>query len=120
MKILKIEQFEGTEDLSHIDLTLTELEIIESLESSQLVLEDSGLCAIGLFTEEYIDILTSIFRKHNIKFSITDVTTQFAKTNIFKIRPYVLNNISVDNVLDKNNKSGMESLNEIDHIVLNK
>ncbi len=120
MKILKIEQFEGAEDLSHIDLTLTELEIIESLESFQLILEDNGLCAIGLFTEEYINILTSIFRKYNVKFSITDVTAQFAKTNIFKIKSYVLDNMSTDDVLDKISKSGIESLNEIDYMVLNK
>jgi len=120
MNIYKIEQFEDTEDLSHVDATPTELEVIESLESTQLILEDKGSYVIGLFTDEYIDILTSIFRKYNIKFSITDVTAQFVKTNIFKIKSYVFDTVSVDDVLDKINKSGMESLNEIDYIVLNK
>ena len=40
MNIYKIEQFEGTEDLGHIDLSPTELEVIDSLELSQLILED--------------------------------------------------------------------------------
>ena len=120
MNIYKIEQFEGTEDLGHIDLSPTELEVIDSLESSQLILEDTGSYIIGLFTDEYISMLTSIFRKYNIKFSITDVTAQFVKTNIFKIKSYVFSNVTIDDVLDKINKSGMESLNEIDYMILNK
>jgi len=120
MNIYKIEQFEGTKDLSHVDLTSTELEVLESLELTQLILEDNGSYVIGIFTDEYIDIFTSIFRKYNVKFSITDVTAQFTKTNIFKIKSYVFDTVLVDDVLDKINKSGMESLNEIDYMVLNK
>ena len=120
MIIYKIEQLEGTKDLSHIDLTLDELGVIEELESSQLVLDEKGSYVIGLFTDEYVDMITSIFRKYDVKFSIIDVTAQFVKTNIFRIKPFVLSNITVNDVLDKISKSGMESLNEIDYIVINK
>ena len=123
MIIYKIEQLEGTKDLSHVDITLDEekkFESFESNQSNQLILEENESYLVGLFTDEFVDFLTFIFRKYNIKFSITDVTAQFVKTNIFKIKSYVLSNVKVNDILDKINKSGMESLNEIDYMVLNK
>jgi hypothetical protein len=120
MIIYKIEQLEDTKDLSHVDITLDELKVLEGIESTQLILEENGSYVIGLITDECIDIMTSIFKKYDIKFSITDVTDQFVKTNIFKIKSFVLSNVTVNDILDKINKSGIESLNEIDYIVLNK
>ena len=120
MIIYKIEQLEDTKDLSHIDITSDEEKVFEEIDQTQLILEQNGSHVIGLFTDEYIDFMISIFKKYNIKFSITDVTAQFVKTNIFKIKSYVLSNVTVNDILDKINKSGMESLNEIDYMVLNK
>lgn len=129
MIIYKIEQLEDTKDLSHVDITLDELKALEEIESTQLILEENGSYIIGLFTDEYIDVVVSIFRKYDIKYSITDMTSEFKNsaplTKIFKskesqIKSFVFKNVTVDDVLDKINRSGMESLNEIDYMVLNK
>ena len=129
MKILKIEQLENTKDLTHVNITYEELNVIEELESSQVILqEDKGSYVIGLFTDEYIGIMTSIFKKYGIKYKITDVTSQYVKTSIIsmfksqeeRIKSFVIDNISIDDVLDKISNSGMDSLNEMDYIVLNK
>ena len=129
MKILKIEQLETTKDLTHVDITHEELDIIEELESSQVILqEDEGSFIVGLFTDEYINTMTSIFKKYEIKFRIIDVTSQYVKTSIIsmfksqedRIKSFVIDNVSIDDVLDKINESGMSSLNEMDYIVLNK
>ena len=129
MKILKIEQLETTKDLTHVDITLEELDTIEQLESSQVILqEDEGSFIVGLFTDEYINTMTSIFKKYEIKFRIIDVTSQYVKTSIIsmfksqedRIKSFVIDNISIDNVLDNISESGMSSLNEMDYIVLNK
>jgi len=129
MKILKIEQLETTKDLTHVDITHEELDTIEQLESSQVILqEDEGSFIVGLFTDEYISTMTSIFKKYEIKFRIIDVTSQYIKTSIIsmfksqedRIKSFIINNVSIDDVLDKINESGMSSLNEMDYIVLNK
>jgi hypothetical protein len=129
MKILKIEQLETTKDLTHVDITHEELDTIEQLESSQVILqEDEGSFIVGLFTDEYISTMTSIFKKYEIKFRIIDVTSQYVKTSIIsmfksqedRIKSFIINNVSIDDVLDKINESGMSSLNEMDYIVLNK
>lgn len=129
MNIYKIEQFENTKDLAHIDATSEEIEMLEKVELNQLIIEDNGTYIIGLFDNEYINLINFLFNKYQIKFSITDITSQFINTtpfaNMFKskedqIKSFIFNNMSVNDVLDKINTSGMESLNEIDYIILNK
>jgi len=129
MTIYKIEQFEGTEDLGSVNISFEDLNTLEQLELNQVILEDTGSYVIGLFTDEYLTFIKCLFDKHDINYSVTDVTSQFTKNtpilNMFKgkedqIKSFVLSNVSVDDILDKINKSGMESLNEMDYMVLNK
>jgi len=129
MIIYKIEQLEGTEDLSSVDISIEDLNTLEQIELNQVILEDTGVYIIGLFTDEYLTFIKCLFEKHNINYSVTDVTSQFTKNtpilNMFKgkedqIKSFILSNVSVDDVLDKINESGIESLNEMDYIVLNK
>ena len=129
MTIYKIEQFEGTEDLGSVNISFEDLNALEQLELNQVILEDTGSYVIGLFTDEYLTFIKFLFEKHDINYSVTDVTSQFIKNtpilNMFKgkedqIKSFVLSNVSVDDILDKINKSGMESLNEMDYMVLNK
>lgn len=129
MTIYKIEQFEGTEDLGSVNISFEDLNTLEQLELNQVILEDTGSYVIGLFTDEYLTFIKYLFDKYDIKHSVTDVTSQFTKNtpifNMFKgkedqIKSFVLNNVSIDDILDKINKSGIESLNEMDYMVLNK
>jgi len=129
MTIYKIEQFEGTEDLGSVNISFEDLNTLEQLELNQVILEDTGSYVIGLFTDEYLTFIKYLFDKYDIKHSVTDVTSQFIKNtpifNMFKgkedqIKSFVLNNVSIDDILDKINKSGIESLNEMDYMVLNK
>lgn len=129
MIIYKIEQLENTKDLSHVVIAEEELKKLEELELTQLIIEDKGSYVIGLFTDEHINMLVYIFEKYQVKFSISDITSKFISSTPFvdmfrgkekQIKSFIFNSISVNDVLDKINQSGIESLNEIDYLVLNK
>jgi hypothetical protein len=133
MNIFKIEQLEGTKDLTHVDISLEDLDMLETLEVDQVVLEDNGICVVGFFTEKYLSFIVDLFEKHEIKYKITDVTSEYTNTTpIFnqfvgkyknqedQIKSFMINNTSVDDILDKISKYGMESLNEVDYVILNK
>lgn len=133
MNIYKIEQLEGTKDLTHVDISLEDLNTLETLEVNQMILEDDGACVVGFFTEKYINFIVDLFKKYKVKHRITDVTSEYTNTTpIFnkfvgkyknqenQIKSFMVSNTSIDDVLDKINKYGMESLNEVDYIVLKK
>lgn len=130
MVIYKIEHFEN--DLSQFKLSETEMELMETFEINEVVLEDNGKCVIGLFTTNYMEFVKNLFEAHGIKFSITDVTEEYTKTTpLFdqfmnkysahknEITAFIKANTTVDDVLDKISKFGVESLNEIDKQILN-
>jgi hypothetical protein len=85
---------------------------------------------IFIFSDmEKINKLSDLFRKHKILLDFQLKTKEYLdQENIPEVfndpdyrevlNNFLIDNLSVDNVLDKINKSGIQSLNEMDHFVL--
>lgn len=98
----------------------------------QVVFDNShkGGDHIYIFTEnEVIDELTKLFRQHNILLEFSLKTDEYLTVSTFPsifddpdyrdvLDNFLIENLSVDNVLDKISSRGMESLNEMDHYIL--
>ena len=86
---------------------------------------------IGIFSEEFIVFIKSMCEKYEVKYKITDITDEYIySSSAFEeflnkysdkrkdIEKYILHNTSVDDVLDKINKFGIDSMTEIDKKIL--
>jgi hypothetical protein len=71
-KVYKIEQLT---DSGPIMLEETESQKLDELESSQLIVENTNNILIGIFTDEYLEFVKQLLTKHNIEFTITDLTS---------------------------------------------
>lgn len=77
-----------------------------------------------------VSIISDVFTKHGFEFEILDVTEEVIKGNIQKEYPEVEaltpqifedfrhENTTIDDVLDKINETGIDSLDEIDKMIL--
>lgn len=92
MKVYIIEQFMGP-DLSDIEITDEEGKILEQLEQTENIFMDNGKMMIGIFSDQYVDYIISLFRKYNVLYQVTNVTNHY-----------------IDNVLDKISQFGIHSL----------
>ena len=85
---------------------------------------------IYVFSEnKVIDQLTSLFRQHNILLEFSLKTDEYLTVSEFPsvfddpdyrdvLNNFLIENLSVDKVLDKVSSRGVESLNEMDHYIL--
>lgn len=85
---------------------------------------------IYVFSEnKVIDQLTSLFRQHNILLEFSLKTDEYLTVSEFPsvfddpdyrevLNNFLIENLSVDKVLDKVSSRGVESLTEMDHFIL--
>lgn len=85
---------------------------------------------IYVFSEnKVIDQLTSLFRQHNILLEFSLKTDEYLTISEFPsvfdypdyrevLNNFLIENLSVDKVLDKVSSRGVESLTEMDHFIL--
>jgi hypothetical protein len=92
MKVYIIEQFMGP-DLSDIEVTDEEGKILEQLEKTENIFMDNGKMMVGIFSDQYVDYIVSLFRKYNVLYQVTNITNHY-----------------IDNILDKISQSGINSL----------
>jgi len=132
MIIYKLERFKELEvDSPFARFTDDEWDKIGEFEQTGIDLEETEYLSIGIYTHIYIDYLTQLFLKYNVPLKVTDVTAQYTHTQstfdeftnkyisqLDKIEEFMLANTSVDDVLDKINGFGIQSLNKIDKQIL--
>lgn len=139
MKIIKIDYIEVPQELidrggsvfSQEERDLME-EFDENLQYIELEDDDNWIDpTIGIFSEEFLDFIKSMCEKYEVKYKITDITDEhICSSSAFEeflnkysdkkkdIENYILYNTSVDDILDKINKFGIDSITEIDKKIL--
>ena len=139
MKIIKIDYIDVPKELidngrsvfSQEERDLME-EFDENLQYIELEDDDNWVDpTIGIFSEEFLDFIKSMCEKYEVKYKITDITDQYIySSSAFEeflnkysdkkkdIENYILYNTSVDDILDKINKFGIDSITEIDKKIL--
>ena len=139
MKIIKIDYIEVPQELidrggsvfSQEERDLME-EFDEDLQYIELEDDDNWIDpTIGIFSEEFLDFIKSMCDKYKVKCKITDITDDHIySSSAFEeflnkysdkkkdIENYILYNTSVDDILDKINKFGIDSITEIDKKIL--
>jgi len=139
MKIIKIDYIEVPQELidrggsvfSQEERDLME-EFDENLQYIELEDDDNWIDpTIGIFSEEFLDFIKSMCEKYEVKYKITDITDEHIySSSAFEeflnkysdkkkdIENYILYNTSVDDILDKINKFGIDSITEIDKKIL--
>ena len=139
MKIIKLEYIDvpqefidsGRSSFSQEDLDLID-EFDENLQYIELEDDVNWIePTIGIFSEEFIVFIKSMCEKYEVKYKITDITDEYIySSSAFEeflnkysdkrkdIEKYILHNTSVDDVLDKINKFGIDSITEIDKKIL--
>ena len=139
MKIIKIDYIEVPQELidrggsvfSKEERDLME-EFDENLQYIELEDDDNWIDpTIGIFSEEFLDFIKSMCEKYEVKYKITDITDEHIySSSAFEeflnkysdkkkdIENYILYNTSVDDILDKINKFGIDSMTEIDKKIL--
>lgn len=70
-KVYKIEQLTNS---GPIMLEESESEMFRKLEDSQHIIENTENVLVGIFTDEYLEFVKQLLTKHNIEFTITDLT----------------------------------------------
>jgi len=139
MKIIKIDYIEVPRELidrggsvfSQEERDLME-EFDENLQYIELEDDDNWIDpTIGIFSEDFLDFIKYMCEKYEVKYKITDITDEYIySSSAFEeflnkysdkrkdIEKYILYNTSVDDVLDKINKFGIDSMTEIDKKIL--
>ena len=139
MKIIKIDYIEVPQefiDNGRSVFSQEELDLIDEFDENlqYIELEDDVNWiepTIGIFSEEFLDFIKSMCEKYEVKYKITDITDEYIySASTFEqflnkysdkrkdIENYILYNTSVDDVLDKINKFGIDSITEIDKKIL--
>ena len=139
MKIIKIDYIDvpkelidnGRSTFTQEDRDALE-EFGENLQYIELEDDDNWIDpTIGIFSEEFLDFIKSMCERYKVKCKITDITDEHIySSSAFEeflnkysdkkkdIENYILYNTSVDDILDKINKFGIDSITEIDKKIL--
>jgi hypothetical protein len=139
MKIIKIDYIEVPQELidngrstfTQEDRDALE-EFDENLQYIELEDDDNWIDpTIGIFSEDFLDFIKYMCEKYEVKYKITDITDDHIySSSAFEeflnkysdkkkdIENYILYNTSVDDILDKINKFGIDSITEIDKKIL--
>lgn len=140
MKIIRIEYIEIPQEI--IDggrdaFTTEEVENLEQFEDNghEVELENGyGFEPIlSVFTEECLHYVMSLIDKYEVVCRVIDLTDEYTKSDsVFEefltkypdkrkdIEDLILYDMNVDDVLDKINKFGIDSITKIDRLILNK
>lgn len=131
MKFYKFDIFETKERIRQVENTLHKciLEKLHNLpgDTLDIWISDDHLISYVYIKETDLDFFLSLFYNNNIKFDYTDITfdvmiddQKFDDVDFTSLKyDYIKNNLTVDIVLDKINIKGINSLSEIDKLVLN-
>lgn len=126
----KVKNPESQDTATKIFKKIVDIVGVDKIE--QVVFDNShkGGDHIYVFSEsEVIDQLTTLFRRHNILLEFSFKTDEYLTVSSFPsifddpdyrdvLDNFLVENLSVDNVLDKISSRGVESLNEMDRYIL--
>lgn len=139
MKILRVEYIDVPQEI--IDggrkaFTTEEIDSLEKFEDDghEVELESGSILEpiLSVFTEECLDYIMSLIDKYGVICKVIDLTDEYTKSDsVFEeflskypdkrkdIEDLILYDMNVDDVLDKINKFGIDSLTKIDKEILN-
>jgi hypothetical protein len=139
MKILRVEYIDVPQEI--IDggrkaFTTEEIDSLEKFEDDghEVELESGSILEpiLSVFTEECLDYIMSLIDKYGVICKVIDLTDEYTKSDsVFEeflskypdkrknIEDLILYDMTVDDVLDKINKFGIDSLTKIDKEILN-
>lgn len=140
MKIIRIEYIDVPEELVHDGRAIfssEEQSILERFEDEghEVELENNyGFKPIlSLYSDEFLDFIMLLIDKYQIVCRVTDFTDEYTRSDqVFEkflnkyqdkrkeIENLILYDMTVDDVLDKINKFGMDSITKIDTLILNR
>ena len=104
-------------------LSILEIERLESYNLKAFDIEVNGRVSSYIITDRYVLSRIIIFlRQKNIEFKYEDISEDvligyisFKETSFEdEVEEFIINNITLDNILDKINKFGIESLTDTD------
>jgi len=91
--------------------------------SHDIIGEDGFISVYYLCNEEALDYIKYLFYKYEVKFEMDDITNDFLVSKVdindSHFQDYLLENLDINTILDKINKFGIDSLNDLDKRVLN-
>lgn len=124
-KVFKIATNLTAKENSYIASNMCEEEIANIEILSSVDIEETQHITTYLICDiANIFKLEDLLIKHSVKFKTEDITEKFMHGEVEidddKFKSYLNNNLTVDIVLDKICKAGIESLSELDRIVLKK
>jgi len=108
-------------------LSILEIERLESYNLKAFDIEVNGRVSSYIITDRYVLSRIIIFlRQKNIEFKYEDISEDvligyisFKETSFEdEVEEFIINNITLDNILDKINKFGIESLTVKDKMIL--
>ena len=139
MKIIRVEYIDVPQEI--IDggrkaFTTDELDSLEKFEDDghEVELESGSILEpiLSVFTEECLHYVMSLIDKYGVICKVIDLTDEYTKSDsVFEeflskypdkrkdIEDLILYDMNVDDVLDKINKFGIDSLTKIDKEILN-
>ena len=139
MKIIRVEYIDVPQEI--IDggrkaFTNDELDSLEKFEDDghEVELESGSILEpiLSVFTEECLHYVMSLIDKYGVICKVIDLTDEYTKSDsVFEeflskypdkrkdIEDLILYDMNVDDVLDKINKFGIDSLTKIDKEILN-
>jgi len=139
MKIIRVEYIDVPQEI--IDggrkaFTTEEIDSLEKFEDDghEVELESGSILEpiLSVFTEECLHYVMSLIDKYGVICKVIDLTDEYTKSDsVFEeflskypdkrkdIEDLILYDMNVDDVLDKINKFGIDSLTKIDKEILN-
>jgi hypothetical protein len=139
MKILRVEYIDVPQeiiDAGRKAFTTEEIDSLEKFEDDghEVELESGSILEpiLSVFTEECLDYIMALIDKYGVICKVIDLTDEYTKSDsVFEeflskypdkrknIEDLILYDMTVDDVLDKINKFGIDSLTKIDKEILN-
>ena len=104
---------------------------VMTVADNTIELLEEPCISIRIYKADQIQILIDIIEKYNMTYTLNDVTSEYISniTNFNNfldqypdqkddIKLFMINCMTIDDVLDKINEFGIESLNEVDKVIL--
>jgi hypothetical protein len=104
---------------------------VMTVADNTIELLEEPCISIRIYKADQIQILIDIMEKYNMTYTLNDVTSEYINNTINfnnfldqypdqkdDIKLFMISCMTIDDVLDKINEFGIESLNEVDKVVL--